>query len=1130
MISAATSFKNAIVKNARMFRAKLLDNGTEISGDIRKVVIYRGSCGDDFSPGVTYSPYIEATIDNCTDELEGHELQLQIGVRTNTSYQSPTFSYITLGYFTVGKPSVNLYQTTFTAQGRIASKLFKPFIPPTPLTIKLVANKISSITGVNISFGSGLNSSAMILGPMKGLTCREALAIAAAACGGYATETNTGTIIIRKYDMTPTIEYTADFLQQSPAFTNKDANITGVKVLVKEATEDEEEISYSSGTVNLIMDNIYMTEGAFAHFATNLIGLTWRPGRIPIALGDPRLDPWDVLNVSDEAGTQYIVPCMSIIHTFDGGFSTIINAPGLPDEMRAPSNLAKATKTAQAAEALAADAKSAAQEAKRQADSAATAAQAAQSSADAAASSAASAQSSANQAITDAGNAATAANNAQTSANNAQTSANNAQQSASNAHLQLSVLEQVLNTVNWITQHGTYRLTTDSAVVSGKAYFILSGGNYLPVTNPRDEDISTYYELIIDEAVTNYVASHLSLTDDGLYVILNNSSYRLLVASDGVSVLDEYGNTVTKYGSNIRFASDRPQYIGGENAYIVFYDKDEDGVPESISIGGDNVFIGEDRNIHSVVESLDSLSVGGRNLLRGTGAANQYDKWAFLRAAVAGDGIIRLTPNTSGAYARSYADYLLYGVYKDQEYVLSFDAKIVDPEYYDTVEPNLITGTTGTNGKYAELNGSEYHILSSYYYFTEEGQALLAGNTDDYITVSFDYQLVGAVSAEGNKAGMYAQINNNQGNAKLHSVEPNESGHFSETFKLISGQADYGSRFRFRVRLRYTVEGAHMRITHPKITIGTEDTPWVPSAGEPSYDSVVMPDKIVAYMGVITPDRNATATNFGSEYERYINKTIPLVQNFQWNRYSLSYIVPDDFTLGPEEVLVDDNYLQIQLGLSANKYAIDIRNVKLEKGNRASDWTPALEDIQDQIDSAAQTAQENANAAQETATAAHNEIMITNAVIERLREEIRLEVSKLANNNNYYAASEIEDWTTTEIPTLQNYPAFTDFFIWDKCASDIYCSNALICGTNNYAAHAGEICLNSRYKTYYQWRNNNGYSWEQMTAAEIEALSQKMASISVDEDQVYIKVGRNHQIGTLKVTATGVESSTLYCC
>lgn len=345
-------------------------------------------------------------------------------------------------------------------------------------------------------------------------------------------------------------------------------------------------------------------------------------------------------------------------------------------------------------------------------------------------------------------------------------------------------------------------------------------------------------------------------------------------------------------------------------------------------------------------DAINGIEIGNRNLIRGTSEdTNQYDKWAFLRSAVWKDGIIRLTPDTSGSYARRIIDYLPYGEYKNQEYVLSFDGKLVNPSSYDDTETNLITGTTGTTVKTSELNGTEYHILSSFYYFTEEGQTALTDNTEDFVTISFDYQLIGAEPAYGKEVFIYAQINFAQGNAPYIYVKPNESGHAVCTFKLTDAQASYVSTYRLRFRLRHTVEGAVMRITHPKVVIGTEETPWVPSPGEASYDSITMPNDVAVYLGLITPERNNKATNFLTASEYFSRKYIDLVQDYNWHRYSVVFTVPDDFNMGDSSVLVDSNFLQCQFALSGSDSAIDIRNIKLAKGNKSTDYSEAPEDL-----------------------------------------------------------------------------------------------------------------------------------------------------------------------------------------
>ena len=199
------------------------------------------------------------------------------------------------------------------------------------------------------------------------------------------------------------------------------------------------------------------------------------------------------------------------------------------------------------------------------------------------------------------------AGEAETAAGEAQASATNANRAANGALTQLSVVEDVVGTLSWISEHGTYVLSQDTEVQPGKYYFERRGDSYNLVVNPSGDPSSEgYFELSgIDEAVTNYVATHLALTDAGLWVVNDNISYKILLASDGMKVYDSEGNFVASFGESIDFSSSRPQYIGGENAYIIFYDSDNDGVPDAINIGGSKVTLGGTKHLSDLLTDLD---------------------------------------------------------------------------------------------------------------------------------------------------------------------------------------------------------------------------------------------------------------------------------------------------------------------------------------------------------------------------------------------------------------------------------------------------------------------------------------------------------------------------------------------
>ena len=205
------------------------------------------------------------------------------------------------------------------------------------------------------------------------------------------------------------------------------------------------------------------------------------------------------------------------------------------------------------------------------------------------------------------------AETAKTAADNAQESAGTANKAANNALGQLSIVENVVGTLNWISEHATYKASADTEVQPGKYYFTRSGSGtssdpyvYSVVINPTgDPSTNGWYEIDrIDEAVSNYIASHLALDNSGLWVTLDNNGYKLLLSSDGVSVYDPESSTpVSTFGESITFASSRPQKIGGTNAYVEWYDSDDDGVADSLRIVGANISITSGDSIDTAISN-----------------------------------------------------------------------------------------------------------------------------------------------------------------------------------------------------------------------------------------------------------------------------------------------------------------------------------------------------------------------------------------------------------------------------------------------------------------------------------------------------------------------------------------------
>ena len=151
-----------------------------------------------------------------------------------------------------------------------------------------------------------------------------------------------------------------------------------------------------------------------------------------------------------------------------------------------------------------------------------------------------------------------AAATAETHADEAKESAQNASEYAARALGNLSTVQSVTETLNWITQHGTMALTTDVALDPTHVYFVVDpagdytvgGTTYAIVTEPDVADIATYYVLSIDESLNNYVATHLALVDDGLWLQADNVDSKLfLSAVDGLVIYGQNG-PLAQYGTD----------------------------------------------------------------------------------------------------------------------------------------------------------------------------------------------------------------------------------------------------------------------------------------------------------------------------------------------------------------------------------------------------------------------------------------------------------------------------------------------------------------------------------------------------------------------------------------------------
>ena len=323
MYQSSEAFGNLVLQDSRTFKALITYDDVSIT-NAKSIKFTGGAEGeDDFSLGSTVSQYVTITIPDPGKAIEGHELLVQIGMEVNGLVE-----YIPMGYFTPGKPSRNEEQIEFTAYDRMMKTERAFSMDGDSTDTAAVLKRIQEITGVMV-VTDGLSGISMKV--PKGYSCREVLSYVAQLHGCFAVCNRNGQIELHSY-----VDggYTVSTGRYWDSFEHNDY-LFQVEKLTCYTGQDEEgkDVSVSSGDGPraVIFSNPFMTQDTLDKVMDSLKGFSYMPGSLRM-MGDPRLDPWDVLTVEDRKGGSYKVPLMKLEREYDGGFTDSVEAVGLSED------------------------------------------------------------------------------------------------------------------------------------------------------------------------------------------------------------------------------------------------------------------------------------------------------------------------------------------------------------------------------------------------------------------------------------------------------------------------------------------------------------------------------------------------------------------------------------------------------------------------------------------------------------------------------------------------------------------------------------------------------------------------------------------------------------------------------
>lgn len=275
--------------------------------------------GNTCASSVTFSIYMP------TVSLENKEITIFEGVKVGTEIK-----YIKLGIFTVTKQTSDGEYTSYEAYDRMYKADMPYFSDMTfPSTDKAILNEICGKLG--ISLAANIVTAHTISDKPQGYTYREIIGYMAMLQGCNAVINSDGNLELRWYKDSGYVLDGHKYYQQGVTFTtSKDFIIQKLTCNnTKSGSTEQSQITSGDGATGLSFTNPFMTQAILDEVYKKIGGFTFRPLTVKF-VGDYRLEVGDIITVN-KGGIDYKVPIMQITHECDGGLMDTVTSIGQSD-------------------------------------------------------------------------------------------------------------------------------------------------------------------------------------------------------------------------------------------------------------------------------------------------------------------------------------------------------------------------------------------------------------------------------------------------------------------------------------------------------------------------------------------------------------------------------------------------------------------------------------------------------------------------------------------------------------------------------------------------------------------------------------------------------------------------------
>lgn len=319
----STEFNNLIQQHGgRTFYPKLECSSFSITSGIKKITYTGGSNAEDgITVGSAVSAYIEVTAEKTEHVIAGQEISVFLGMKINGSVE-----YVPMGIFKANKPELTDYEMTFKAYDRMTSaeKNYASSLSY-PASTTAIMEEIAEMLGIEfvtdispITLNNPNTGENSSNTVFAGYTIREAIGYIAGLYGKFAVFNRTGQLEFRWYEDNG-FEVP---VSKCYSFSRNESNYVVNKII---GIAQDGKYEAGTGITGISFSNPFVTQEIVNNIYTDIGGFTYRGGETKF-LGDCRIDAWDMITGTDLYGNEYKLPVMEIVHEIDGGLTTTVKS------------------------------------------------------------------------------------------------------------------------------------------------------------------------------------------------------------------------------------------------------------------------------------------------------------------------------------------------------------------------------------------------------------------------------------------------------------------------------------------------------------------------------------------------------------------------------------------------------------------------------------------------------------------------------------------------------------------------------------------------------------------------------------------------------------------------------------